>query len=337
MNIKKMTPLHQAKNMFALMVLAFVCLSLFSNLASAETTKRTTTYYHVNLQGTPIAASDENGVQKWSQSYSSYGYHKENTSQINDKGPTSFGFGAHVEDQYEDKLLVYMQGRYYDPALGRFLSVDPVGFNESNPASFNRYIYGNNNPNKYIDPNGELPILLVYWGVTAALTAYDTYSAYQEGGAKGAIKQVGTDIVLGAVGGGLVSKFAVRGGKLFSGVTGVAKGRGKTDFIVSSNSTATHASQSKLKDSLVGAGAKSKGPTTQTSEAGEIFNMNTANGSMDIRIMSGKSGGGANSGPRTITTRPGTKDYVHPNGQRITGAVSKSDRRAIGHTHGQRP
>lgn len=223
MNIKKMTPLHQAKNMFALMVLAFVCLSLFSNLASAVTTKRTTTYYHVNLQGTPIAASDENGVQKWSQSYSSYGYHKENTSQINDKGPTSFGFGAHVEDQYEDKLLVYMQGRYYDPALGRFLSVDPVGFNESNPASFNRYIYGNNNPNKYIDPNGELPILLVYWGVTAALTAYDTYSAYQEGGAKGAIKQVGTDIVLGAVGGGLVSKFAVRGGKLFSGVTGVTK------------------------------------------------------------------------------------------------------------------
>lgn len=49
---------------------------------------------------------------------------------------------------------VYMQARFYDPAVGRFLSTDPVGFSDSNPFTFNRYAYGNNNPYKYTDPDG---------------------------------------------------------------------------------------------------------------------------------------------------------------------------------------
>jgi hypothetical protein len=40
-------------------------------------------------------------------------------------------------------------------AHARWLSVDPVGFKESNPASFNRYAYANNNPYKYVDPDGK--------------------------------------------------------------------------------------------------------------------------------------------------------------------------------------
>lgn len=35
------------------------------------------------------------------------------------------------------------------------MSPDPVGFVESNPMSFNRYAYVNNNPYKYVDPDGE--------------------------------------------------------------------------------------------------------------------------------------------------------------------------------------
>ena len=45
-----------------------------------------------------------------------------------------------------------MQARYYDPVIGRFYSNDPVGFN--NIHNFNRYTYANNNPYKYIDPDG---------------------------------------------------------------------------------------------------------------------------------------------------------------------------------------
>jgi uncharacterized protein RhaS with RHS repeats len=48
-----------------------------------------------------------------------------------------------------------MQARYYDPVIGRFYSNDPVGYTAKNPVmSFNRYLYVNNNPYKYIDPNG---------------------------------------------------------------------------------------------------------------------------------------------------------------------------------------
>ena len=62
------------------------------------------------------------------------------------------GYTGHVEDK--DLSLTYMQQRYYDPVIGRFYSNDPVGFTASNPMSFNRYLYVNNNPYKYTDPDG---------------------------------------------------------------------------------------------------------------------------------------------------------------------------------------
>ena len=53
-----------------------------------------------------------------------------------------------------DSGLVYMQQRYYDPVAGRFLSIDPVTTDANTGASFNRYTYANNNPYRYIDPDG---------------------------------------------------------------------------------------------------------------------------------------------------------------------------------------
>lgn len=52
-----------------------------------------------------------------------------------------------------------MQQRYYDPVIGRFYSNDPVGTSEhlkgtNGPHGFNRYAYANNNPYKFIDPDG---------------------------------------------------------------------------------------------------------------------------------------------------------------------------------------
>jgi RHS repeat-associated protein len=44
--------------------------------------------------------------------------------------------------------------RYYDPGIGRFLSVDPVTANPNTGANFNRYAYANNNPYKFTDPDG---------------------------------------------------------------------------------------------------------------------------------------------------------------------------------------
>lgn len=47
-----------------------------------------------------------------------------------------------------------MNGRMYDPILGRFLGVDPVVQGFDNSQSFNGYSYCQNNPLVYIDPSG---------------------------------------------------------------------------------------------------------------------------------------------------------------------------------------
>lgn len=80
----------------------------------------------------------------------------------------SIGYTGHVEDS---SGLVNMQARSYDPVIGRFYSNDPVGYTSSNPVmSFNRYLYVNNNPYKYRDPNGEfLDPLTVFGGVVGAV------------------------------------------------------------------------------------------------------------------------------------------------------------------------
>ena len=47
-----------------------------------------------------------------------------------------------------------MQARYYDPVIGRFLSIDPMPFMAAKPYMFNRYAYTGNNPMNRTDPTG---------------------------------------------------------------------------------------------------------------------------------------------------------------------------------------
>lgn len=57
----------------------------------------------------------------------------------------------------EDRdYLDYMHARYYNPNLGRFLSVDPEINRKASalPQRWNRYAYGGNNPIRLIDPDG---------------------------------------------------------------------------------------------------------------------------------------------------------------------------------------
>ena len=58
--------------------------------------------------------------------------------------------------------LSYFGARYYDPLLGRFVGMDPAAFDPNNLHSFNRYTYANNNPYKFVDPDGHSPIDVVF-------------------------------------------------------------------------------------------------------------------------------------------------------------------------------
>jgi RHS repeat-associated protein len=51
----------------------------------------------------------------------------------------------------------YMKARWYDPAAGRFASVDPVISDVADPQSLNPYGYVSNNPINLVDPTGMVP------------------------------------------------------------------------------------------------------------------------------------------------------------------------------------
>jgi RHS repeat-associated protein len=61
--------------------------------------------------------------------------------------------------EYWDKKsgLQYLQSRWYDPSVGRFISEDSYEGDITNPLSLNLYTYVYNNPLRYTDPSGHIP------------------------------------------------------------------------------------------------------------------------------------------------------------------------------------
>jgi RHS repeat-associated protein len=65
---------------------------------------------------------------------------------------TTRGFTGH--EQLDEVGLVHMNGRVYDPELGRFLSADPFVQDATDLQAYNHYAYVRNNPLSLLDPSG---------------------------------------------------------------------------------------------------------------------------------------------------------------------------------------
>lgn len=129
-----------------ILLLALAC--LLPGFVQAQATKVTTvTYIYTNAQGSPLAKADEQGNIIARYTYRPYGTQQSGPT---NKGP---GYTGHVNDPATG--LVYMQQRYYDPALGRFLSPDPVAPSPGNVFNFGRFTYANDNPVRNVDPDGK--------------------------------------------------------------------------------------------------------------------------------------------------------------------------------------
>lgn len=115
---------------------------LFAHLVRAQTTE----YIHTDALGSPVAVTNASGAVIERTVYEPYGL------VVNRSLTDGPGYTGHVGDAVSG--LNYMQQRYYDPALGRFLSIDPVGADSSNGNNFNRYWYANNNPYAFVDIEG---------------------------------------------------------------------------------------------------------------------------------------------------------------------------------------
>ena len=77
-----------------------------------------------------------------------------NKSEAGDLVDISRGFTDH--EHLDASGLIHMNGRVYDPVIGRFLSADPFVQAPYNSQSYNRYSYVWNNPLNATDPSGYL-------------------------------------------------------------------------------------------------------------------------------------------------------------------------------------
>lgn len=119
---------------------------VFQAQAGTTVPKVTVKLIVTNAQGTVVATMTPQGQVTYTAAYRPYGQQVKGTPQA---GP---GYTGHVNDP--DTGLVYMQQRYYDPTIQRFISPDPIRPAPGNIYNFNRFAYANNNPIVNIDPDG---------------------------------------------------------------------------------------------------------------------------------------------------------------------------------------
>jgi len=121
-------------------------------------------YWHQNHLGSLIATTDHTGAVTARYSYDPFGKHRYPNGAYDMNGVliadyttatssgTPRGFTGHEE--LDDIGLINMNGRLYDPVLGRFVQADPFVQFVDSLQSFNRYSYVFNNPLRHVDRSG---------------------------------------------------------------------------------------------------------------------------------------------------------------------------------------
>ena len=108
-------------------------------------TESTRSFYYSDGLGSIIASLNETGAVTQRYTYSPFGIN----GQSNDHTDHPFAYTGQRYDS--DTGLYYYKARYYHASLGRFLSTDPVGYDDQ----MNLYAYVANRPMGFRDPSGE--------------------------------------------------------------------------------------------------------------------------------------------------------------------------------------
>lgn len=122
-------------------------------------------------QGNVTAVATGNGALLETLSYDGWGkrrnpstWQSAATGSFLTAGATPRGYTSH--EHLDHVGLIHMNGRVYDPEIGRFISADPFVQFPDSTQGLNRYSYVLNNPASYVDPSGHS--LLVVWKILAA-------------------------------------------------------------------------------------------------------------------------------------------------------------------------
>jgi RHS repeat-associated protein len=123
---------------------------------SDETTL--TRYFHTDHLGSIAVITDEAAIVKERLSYDAWGLrrHPDGTPDPSGGGTsgsqTTRGFTGH--EHLNEVGLIHMNGRVYDPLLGRFGTPDPMTESPFSTQGWNRYSYVGNSPLNFTDPTG---------------------------------------------------------------------------------------------------------------------------------------------------------------------------------------
>jgi RHS repeat-associated protein len=119
-----------------------------------------TRYFHRDHLGSLTLITNDSGGQIERFAYEAFGKRRfpNGTADPNNTifgVTTDRGFTSH--EHLDEMGLIHMNGRVYDPLLGRFMTADPNIQSPADLQAYNRYTYVLNNPLMYTDPTG-------YWG-----------------------------------------------------------------------------------------------------------------------------------------------------------------------------
>ena len=115
----------------------------------------TTYFYITNLQGDVIGLLDASGQQVVAYTYDAWG----NSLTVTGSMASTLGqlnplrYRGYVYD--EETQLYYLQSRYYNPEIGRFINADAFTSTGQGVLGNNMYAYCNNNPVVRVDRNGQ--------------------------------------------------------------------------------------------------------------------------------------------------------------------------------------
>ena len=116
----------------------------------AQRTGVALTFFHGDHLGSTVLATDVWGTPAGEERYYAYGRDRSGSFV-----PTDRRFTGQRGDV---SGLMYFNARYYNPAVGQFLSPDPLVPDPAVLLDHNRYLYTRGNPLKYTDPSGHIAI-----------------------------------------------------------------------------------------------------------------------------------------------------------------------------------